>query len=66
MTEENTEYLLNLCKEHNLLTSGGSDYHNYPGQVFAKAHAGRTDIPTEIITGILERIGDRGIVEGSK
>ena len=66
MTEENTEYLLNLCKKHNLLTSGGSDYHNYPGQVFAKAHAGRTDIPTEIITGILERIGDRGIVEGSK
>ncbi len=66
MTEENTEYLLNLCKENNLLTSGGSDYHNYPGQVFAKAHAGRTDIPTEIIAGILEKIGTDGIVEGSR
>lgn len=66
MTEEHTEYLLNLCKEKGLLTSGGSDYHNYPGQFFAKAHDGRTDIPTEIIEDILKRIGDRGIVEGSR
>ena len=66
MTEEHTEYLLNLCKEKGLLTSGGSDYHNYPGQQFAKAHDGRKDIPTEIIADILKRIGDSGIVEGSK
>lgn len=66
MTEEHTEYLLNLCKEKGLLTSGGSDYHNYPGQHFAKAHDGRTDIPTEIIEDILKRIGEKGIVEGSK
>ena len=26
-TEEQHEYLLNLCKERNLLVSGGSDYH---------------------------------------
>ena len=26
-TEEQTKYLLNLCKERNMLISGGSDYH---------------------------------------
>ena len=26
------------CKEYNLVSTGGSDYHAYPGQIFAKAN----------------------------
>jgi len=30
-TKEQTEYLLNFCKQNNLLISAGSDYHAKPG-----------------------------------
>ena len=56
MTPEHTEYLLEVCKKHNLLSTGGSDYHAYPGQVFAKAHSGLTPIPTSLIEKFLQKI----------
>ena len=53
---EQTEYLLDICKKYNLVSTGGSDYHNYPGQSFAKANYGQTDIPTNLIDGFLKKI----------
>ena len=53
---EQTEYLLEICKKYNLVSTGGSDYHDYPGQSFAKANFGKTDIPTTLIDGLLEKI----------
>ena len=59
---EQTEYLLKKCKEHNLVSSGGSDYHAYSGQVFAKANFGQTDIPTNLIEKLLTKIDKKNIL----
>ena len=63
MTPEQTEYLVNICKERNLLMSGGSDYHNYPGQFFAKANKGQLDIPTSVIDKLLNKIDKSRIID---
>ncbi len=63
MTEENSAYLVNLCKEKNLLMSGGSDYHNYPGQFFAKANKGKLDIQTSVIDKLLNKIDKNRIID---
>lgn len=50
-TKEQTEYLLDICKKHNLYVSGGSDYHgkNHPG-VEMGIGEGSLHVP-EYITG---------------
>lgn len=63
MTPEQTEYLINICKERNLLMSGGSDYHDYPGQFFAKANKGNLDIPTSTIDKLLQKIDKTRIID---
>jgi len=59
---EQTQYLLDLCKKHDLISTGGSDYHNYPGQFFAKANYGKDDIPTKTIDKLLQRIDNSRIL----
>lgn len=56
ISSEQTEYLINLCKKHNLVSTGGSDYHGYPGQVFARANFAKSTIPTEILNSFLQKI----------
>lgn len=63
MTEEDSEYLINICRENNLLMSGGSDYHDYPGQFFAKANKGNLDIPTNVIDKLLNKIDKTRIID---
>ena len=49
-TEEQHEYLLNLCKEKNLLVSGGSDYHgSFKPDVDLGVGYGNLKIPDEIV-----------------
>ena len=49
-TEEQHEYLLNLCKERNLLVSGGSDYHGcFKPDVDLGVGYGNLKIPDEIV-----------------
>lgn len=49
-TEEQHEYLLNLCKERNLLVSGGSDYHgSFKPDVDLGVGYGNLRIPDEIV-----------------
>ena len=49
-TEEQHKYLLNLCKERNLLVSGGSDYHgNFKPDVDLGVGYGNLKIPDEIV-----------------
>ena len=49
-TEEQHEYLLNLCKERNLLVSGGSDYHgSFKHDVDLGVGYGNLRIPDEIV-----------------
>lgn len=62
MTPEQTKYLLDICEKNNLLSSGGSDYHNYPGQSFAKANFGKDDIPTSAIEKLLKKIDNKNIL----
>lgn len=62
MTEENTRFLLDLCKKHNLVSSGGSDYHAYKGQSFAKANWGSQDIPNSLLDGFLKKINPKNIL----
>ena len=62
MTEENTKFLLELCKKHNLVSTGGSDFHGYNGQKFARANHGTKKIPTTLIEGFLKRINSKNII----
>ena len=49
-TEKQHEYLLNLCKERNLLISGGSDYHGtFKPNVDMAVGFGNLSIPDSII-----------------
>ena len=49
-TGEQNEYLLNLCKEKNLLVSGGSDYHgSFKPDVDMGVGFGNLKIPDEIV-----------------
>ena len=49
-TQEQHEHLLNLCKERNLLISGGSDYHgSFKPDVDIGVGYGNLQIPDEII-----------------
>ncbi|MBQ3048269.1 MAG: PHP domain-containing protein [Clostridia bacterium] len=56
MTQEDTEYLLDICKKHDLVSTGGSDFHGYPGQVFAKANFGKNDITDHLIDKFLQKL----------
>lgn len=62
MNEEQTEYLKDLCKKYNLVMTGGSDFHGYPGQVFARANEGSTQIPTELLQKFLNKVNPNGIL----
>lgn len=62
ITDEQTEYLLDLCKKHNLISTGGSDFHGYDGQKFARANKGQNKIPTALISKLLEKINSNGII----
>lgn len=63
ITPEQSKYLLDLCKKHNLISTGGSDFHGYPGQHFAKWNSGQKDIETNLIDRLLERIDKSTIIE---
>ena len=62
ITPEQTEYLLNLCQKHNLLSTGGSDFHGFDNQYFARANWGNTKIPTSLITNFLSKLNPKGII----
>lgn len=62
MTEDNTKFLISLCSKHNLVCTGGSDFHGYTGQVFAKANYGRLDIPTSLIKDFLSKVNPKNII----
>ena len=62
MTEENTKFLLDLCQKHNLVSTGGSDYHGYSHQFFAKANWGKQDIPSSLIGAFLKKINPKNIL----
>ena len=62
MTPEQTQYLLDLCNKNNLLSTGGSDFHGYPNQFFARANWGKDKIPTSIIKNFLNKINSKGII----
>jgi len=59
---EQTEYLLNLCKKHHLISTGGSDFHGYENQVFAKSNFGKDDIETPLIDNLLDKINKNNII----
>lgn len=49
-SEEQHNYLINLCTERNLLISGGSDYHgNFKPNVFLGIGYGNLNIPDKIV-----------------
>ncbi len=50
-TQEKTDFLLDICKKHNLYKSGGSDYHgkNKPGVEIGTGE-GNLNVPDDIIT----------------
>lgn len=50
-TQEKTNFLLDICKKHNLYKSGGSDYHgkNKPGVEIGTGE-GNLNVPDDIIT----------------
>ncbi len=60
---EESEYLLDLCKKHNLISTGGSDFHGYPNQVFAKWNKGQKDIETKLLDKFLEKIDKSTIID---
>ena len=56
-TPEQTEYLLNFCKKHNLLVSAGSDYH---GVQRPHIKLGVEDVRLKELTGWLEGVSVKG------
>ena len=62
MTKENTKFLLDLCNKYNLVSTGGSDYHAYNGQCFAKANWGTQDIPTSILEKFIKKVNPKNIL----
>lgn len=56
ITPEQTKYLIDLCQKHNLVSTGGSDFHGYPGQIFARANWGQDKIPTPLIQKFLKKV----------
>lgn len=62
ITPEQTEYLLNLCQKHNLLSTGGSDFHGYENQFFARANWGKDKMPTSLLTNFLTKLNPNGVI----
>lgn len=60
---EESEYLLDLCKKHNLISTGGSDYHGYETHVFATWNKGTKDIPTSLIEKLIPRLNKNGVID---
>ena len=63
INEKQTEYLFDLCKKHNLVSTGGSDFHGYPKQVFARANEGTLKMPSALVKKFLERLNPKGIIK---
>lgn len=63
ITPEQSKYLLEICKKYNLVSTGGSDFHGYPGQVFAKWDKGTKDIETKLLDSFLDKIDKNTIIE---
>ena len=58
----NTAFLIELCKQNNLVCTGGSDFHGYNGQIFARANKGTSEIPTSLIDSFLQKINKNNII----
>ena len=54
MTKEQSDYLINLCNKHNLIMSGGSDYHRSSRDKFAYVNFKSTQIPNELVQRIVK------------
>lgn len=61
-SKEDTDYLLQRCKQHQLIITGGSDFHggNKPGLDLASGY-GNLTIPSDLLIAIHEKLGSHKI-----